>query len=70
MTDWEERDDATTTIDDVVTTNQRLDAIFERIKRAGLSYGGAPWSLDDGKLNDWKGGRGVYFKTRTVTCLS
>jgi hypothetical protein len=24
MTDWKERDDATTTIDDVVTTNQRL----------------------------------------------
>jgi hypothetical protein len=21
-----------------------------------------PWSLDDGKLNDWNGGRGVYFK--------
>jgi catechol 2,3-dioxygenase-like lactoylglutathione lyase family enzyme len=22
----------------------------------------APWSLDDGKLNDWNGGRGVYFR--------
>jgi hypothetical protein len=22
----------------------------------------APWSLDDGKLNGWNGGRGVYFK--------
>ena len=20
------------------------------------------WSLDDGQLNDWNGGRGVYFK--------
>jgi catechol 2,3-dioxygenase-like lactoylglutathione lyase family enzyme len=39
-----------------------LDAIFGRIKKAGLSYGSAPWSLDDGKLNDWNGGRGVYFK--------
>jgi catechol 2,3-dioxygenase-like lactoylglutathione lyase family enzyme len=39
-----------------------FDAIFERIKKAGHSYGSAPWSLDDGKLNDWNGGRGVYFK--------
>jgi catechol 2,3-dioxygenase-like lactoylglutathione lyase family enzyme len=39
-----------------------FDAIFERITKAGLSYGSAPWSLDDGKLNDWNGGRGVYFK--------
>ena len=36
--------------------------IFERIKKAGLSYGSAPWRLDDRKLNDWNGGRGVYFK--------
>jgi catechol 2,3-dioxygenase-like lactoylglutathione lyase family enzyme len=39
-----------------------FEIIFERIKKAGLSYGSAPWSLDDGKLNDWNGGRGVYFK--------
>ena len=39
-----------------------FDAIFARIKKAGLAYGSAPWSLDDGKLNDWNGGRGVYFK--------
>ena len=39
-----------------------FDAIFEQIKQAGLSYGSAPWSLDDGKLNDWNGGRGIYFK--------
>ena len=39
-----------------------FDAIFGRVKEAGLSYGSAPWSLDDGKLNDWGGGRGVYFK--------
>jgi hypothetical protein len=30
--------------------------------KAGFSYGSAPWSLDDGELNDWNGGRGVYFK--------
>jgi hypothetical protein len=38
-----------------------FDAIFERIKKVGLAYGSAPWSPDDGKLNDWNGGRGVYF---------
>ncbi len=37
-------------------------AILDRVKAAGLRYGSAPWSLEDGKLNDWNGGRGVYFK--------
>lgn len=40
-----------------------FDAIFGRIREAGLVYGSAPWSAEDGKLNDWGGGRGVYFKT-------
>jgi len=39
-----------------------FDAIFRRIQKASIGYGSAPWSLDDGKLNDWGGGRGVYFK--------
>jgi catechol 2,3-dioxygenase-like lactoylglutathione lyase family enzyme len=39
-----------------------FDAILGRVRQAGLAYGSAPWSLDDGKLNDWNGGRGVYFK--------
>ena len=38
-----------------------FDAILGRVKKAGLGYGSAPWSLDDRKLNDWNGGRGVYF---------
>jgi catechol 2,3-dioxygenase-like lactoylglutathione lyase family enzyme len=42
--------------------DKEFDAIFGRVKKAGLTYGSAPWSLDDGKLNDWNGGRGVYFK--------
>jgi len=24
----------------------------------------APWSIDDGELNDWNGGRRFYFKDR------
>jgi catechol 2,3-dioxygenase-like lactoylglutathione lyase family enzyme len=43
-------------------SDAEFDVIFQGIKRAGLSYGSAPWSLDDGELNDWNGGRGVYFK--------
>jgi catechol 2,3-dioxygenase-like lactoylglutathione lyase family enzyme len=43
-------------------SDAEFDAIFDRVKRAGLVYGSAPWSIADGKLNDWGGGRGVYFK--------
>ena len=43
-------------------SEREFDAIFRRIKKAKLVYGSAPWSLDDGKLNDWGGGRGVYFR--------
>ena len=43
-------------------SDAEFDAIFARVKKAGLAYGSAPWSLDDGKLNDWNGGRGFYFK--------
>src|SRR5436309_9129770 len=34
-------------------SDAEFDAIFARIKEAGLPYGSAPWSLDDSKLNDW-----------------
>ena len=43
-------------------SNDEFDAIFGRVRQAGLAYGSAPWSVEDGKLNDWGGGRGVYFK--------
>jgi catechol 2,3-dioxygenase-like lactoylglutathione lyase family enzyme len=43
-------------------SDAEFDAIFGRIREAKLAYGSAPWSLDDGKLNDWDGGRGVYFR--------
>jgi len=39
-----------------------FDAIFGRVREAGLTYGSAPWSADDRKLNNWGGGRGVYFR--------
>jgi catechol 2,3-dioxygenase-like lactoylglutathione lyase family enzyme len=41
---------------------REFDAIFKRVKNEGLAYGSAPSSPDDGKLNDWGGGRGFYFR--------
>jgi catechol 2,3-dioxygenase-like lactoylglutathione lyase family enzyme len=43
-------------------TDAEFDATLARVKDAGLAFGSAPWSLDDGWLNDWGGGRGFYFK--------
>jgi catechol 2,3-dioxygenase-like lactoylglutathione lyase family enzyme len=43
-------------------SEREFDAILRRIKKAKIAFGSAPWSLDDGKLNDWNGGRGVYFR--------
>ena len=39
-----------------------FDTILGRVRAAGLAFGSAPWSLEDGELNDWNGGRGVYFR--------
>ena len=41
---------------------REFDAILRRIKQAKIAFGSAPWSLEDGQLNDWNGGRGVYFR--------
>jgi catechol 2,3-dioxygenase-like lactoylglutathione lyase family enzyme len=43
-------------------TDREFDAILRRVKKANIVFGSAPWSLDDGKLNDWGGGRGFYFR--------
>ena len=39
-----------------------FDAILARVRAAGIPYGSAPWQLEDRQLNDWNGGRGVYFR--------
>ena len=43
-------------------SDAEFDAILRRVQAAGLTFGSAPWALEDAKLNDWNGGRGVYFK--------
>ena len=39
-----------------------FDEIFGRVKERGLLYGSGPGTPDDGEINHWNGGRGVYFR--------
>jgi catechol 2,3-dioxygenase-like lactoylglutathione lyase family enzyme len=43
-------------------SDAEFDAIFERVKAAGIAIGSQPWSLDDGKINRRRRGRGFYFR--------
>jgi catechol 2,3-dioxygenase-like lactoylglutathione lyase family enzyme len=42
-------------------SDAEFDDIFNRVKKAGLKYGSNPGNPEDGKINRWGGGRGVYF---------
>jgi catechol 2,3-dioxygenase-like lactoylglutathione lyase family enzyme len=42
--------------------DSEFDAILQRVKDGGLTFGSGPQSLEDGKLNTWNGGRGFYYK--------
>jgi catechol 2,3-dioxygenase-like lactoylglutathione lyase family enzyme len=42
--------------------DEEFDAIFGRIKAAGLPYGSGPFSPQDGQINTRRGGRGFYFR--------
>ena len=39
-----------------------FDAVLARVRQRNLAYGSMPFSPEDGKLNDWNGGRGFYFR--------
>jgi catechol 2,3-dioxygenase-like lactoylglutathione lyase family enzyme len=43
-------------------SDPEFDAILHRVTNAGLKFGSSPRSLEDGRLNDWKGGRGFYYR--------
>ncbi len=43
-------------------SDPEFDAIFKRVQEAGLAYGSEPWNIENKQLNDWNGGRGVYFR--------
>lgn len=42
--------------------DEEFEAIFGRIKEAGIPYGSGPFSQEDMRINTRRGGRGVYFK--------
>ena len=39
-----------------------FDEIFGRVMEWGLTFGSGPDSTEDGEINHWNGGRGVYFR--------
>ena len=43
-------------------SDEDFDAIFSRIKAAGVPYGSEPGAQDNGQLNTRRGGHGVYFR--------
>jgi catechol 2,3-dioxygenase-like lactoylglutathione lyase family enzyme len=43
-------------------SDSEFDAIFGRVKEAGLVYGSAPWTPDDMKVGEAGRGRVVYFR--------
>jgi catechol 2,3-dioxygenase-like lactoylglutathione lyase family enzyme len=42
-------------------SDEEFDAIFARVKDAGIPYGSEPSSKQDMKNNTRRGGRGIYF---------
>ena|SRR5215469_8568668 len=43
-------------------SDDEFDAIFERVKAKGLSYGSGPFNHTDSKIYTRRGGRGFYFE--------
>jgi catechol 2,3-dioxygenase-like lactoylglutathione lyase family enzyme len=43
-------------------SDPEFDAIFKRVQEAGIPFGSEPWNPENRQLNDWNGGRGVYFR--------
>jgi catechol 2,3-dioxygenase-like lactoylglutathione lyase family enzyme len=43
-------------------SEEEFDAIFGRVKSAGMRYGSGPMSAEDGEINHRHGGRGIYFR--------
>jgi len=44
-----------------LVSEQEFDEIFGRIRARGLTYWADPFGREPGRVNDWDGGRGVYF---------
>ena len=44
-----------------LVNEDEFDAIFARIRERGLTYWADPHRQERGRINEWDGGRGVYF---------
>jgi catechol 2,3-dioxygenase-like lactoylglutathione lyase family enzyme len=44
-----------------LANEDEFDEIFRRIRDRGLTYWADPHRSDPGRINEWDGGRGVYF---------
>ena len=45
-----------------LVSEKEFDEIFGRIKARGLDYWADPMKKQKGEINNWNGGRGVYFE--------
>jgi catechol 2,3-dioxygenase-like lactoylglutathione lyase family enzyme len=45
-----------------LATDEDFDAILQRVKDKGRSFGSGPGSQEDGEINHLHGGRGFYFR--------
>jgi catechol 2,3-dioxygenase-like lactoylglutathione lyase family enzyme len=44
-----------------LANEDEFDQIFARVRERGLTYWADPFRREPGRINDWDGGRGVYF---------
>jgi class 3 adenylate cyclase len=44
-----------------LVNEDEFDQIFARIRERGVTYWADPYRRERGRINDWDGGRGVYF---------
>jgi catechol 2,3-dioxygenase-like lactoylglutathione lyase family enzyme len=45
-----------------LVSDEEFDAIFSRLKAAGLKYGSMPWTAEDMQIYDSEGCRRVYYR--------
>lgn len=43
-------------------SDAEFDAIFARVRAAGIPWGSHPWDAENRQFNSWNGGRGFYFR--------
>ena len=60
--DFDERDDFERHHYAFKVGEDEFDAIFARVRAAGIPYGSGPRSADDMEINHRGGGRGFYFR--------